>query len=73
LITNYPIKAKWVTGNYFIMKTPLKRVKDENEFARIFLRRKKATIEDLKKKLTREDLALLRKEISDSESNWKRF
>ncbi|MGI0091449.1 MAG: hypothetical protein ACREBS_07050 [Nitrososphaerales archaeon] len=70
---NYPVKARRVSGNYFMMKTPLKRVKDEDEFARMVLGRKKAGIEDLNRKLTREDRISLKREIHESDSEWKRL
>jgi SAM-dependent methyltransferase len=68
---NYPIKGKRLFGNYFMMKTPFERVKDQDEFARIFLGRKKATIEEMHAELGKRDSGALKREIRESESSWK--
>jgi SAM-dependent methyltransferase len=71
---NYPLKGKRILGDYFLMKTPFQRVKDENEFARIYLgRKKKATIEDMYAHFGKEDRTCLKREIRESRSSWERF
>lgn len=70
---NYPIKGKKISGNYFIMRTPFKKARDPDEFAKMILGRKTATIEDLYKKLGTEDTRDLRREIRLSVKEWKKF
>lgn len=70
---NYPIKAERISGYYFIMRTPIRRVKDPSEFARMMLDQRNVTIEDLYKRLGTEDGKDLRREITDSEKEWRRF
>jgi len=66
----YPIKSEKLFGKYFRMRTPLTRVKDEDEFARIFLGRKGATLKDLYSKLDHDEVKDLKREIRQADSNW---
>jgi SAM-dependent methyltransferase len=70
---NYPIKGSRISGNYFIMRTPFKRAKDQNEFAKMVLDQRNVTIDDLYKKLGAEDTKDLKREIRESENAWKKF
>lgn len=70
---NYPLKAKWISGNYLLMKTPFERAKNPDDFAKILLGRKGATIEDLLKHLGPEERKYLRKEIREGEKAWKKL
>jgi SAM-dependent methyltransferase len=67
---SYPIKGKRISGNYFLMKTPIKRVKDESEFARTILGRD-ATIDELYRAVGKEDAKDLKREVRQSEKLWK--
>lgn len=68
---NYPIRGKRISGNYFLMQTPLKKVKDENEFAKIVLGRKRASINDLHHELGLQARRELKKEIAQADKAWK--
>ncbi len=68
---NYPLEAKWITGNYFLMKTPFERTKNADDFAKILLGRKGVTIEDLFKHLGRDEGKYLKKEIHEADKLWK--
>lgn len=70
---NYPLKARLISGNYFLMKTPFKRVRNEDEYAKIILGRNEAKIEDLYKKSGREERNYLKKEIREAEKAWKKL
>jgi SAM-dependent methyltransferase len=67
---NYPLKAKWISGNYFLMKTPFERTKNADDFATNLIGRKRATVDDLFKYLGREEGKYLKKEIRDSDTLW---
>ena len=70
----YPIRSRWVTGNYFMMKTPFKRVRSEDEYARIYMGKKKATIDDVYAWFgRRKDAKKLKWEISRANSNWNKL
>jgi len=68
---NYPLEAKWISGNYFLMKTPLQRTKNADDFAKILLGRRRATIDDLFKHLGREERKYLKKEIREADKLWE--
>ena len=68
----FPIKAKRSAG-YFLMKTPFLRVRDEEEYARIFTGRKRATIQDVLDSLSRHDAKHLKWELKHAESNWRKL
>ena len=67
----FPVKSTRLTGNFYQMTTPFERVKDENEFARIHLRRKDATMKELLRSIDAEQREDLKREIKQAESNWK--
>lgn len=70
----YPIKSEKLFGMYFRMKTPISRVNDEDEFARISLGKKHSAIQDLYKKLDEKDeIRDLKREIREADSNWKKL
>jgi len=68
----YPIKAKR-KGEYFIMETPLKRVRDQSEYAKMFTGRKRAQIGDVYDLLPRTYSKHLEWQISHADSNWKKL
>ena len=68
----YPMKSEKV-GEYYLMRTPFERVKDEAEYAQIFTGRKKVTIEDVLDSLPRSQRKYLKWEISHADSNWKKL
>jgi len=67
----YPIKTKKLFQGYVIMKTPIERVSNEDEFARTVLESKNAKIEDLMETLDKDQKRDLKREIEDAEYNWK--
>jgi len=69
----YPIKTRKLFGNFVFTKTPIERVSNEDEYAKIHLDRKKATIEDLYKTLDEDEVKDLEREIRGSDDNWKRL
>jgi SAM-dependent methyltransferase len=70
--TPYPLKSERILSNYFKMVVPLKRVKDENEYARIHTGKKKASIGDVYLDLKGWDAKNLKQEIEEADSNWDR-
>jgi SAM-dependent methyltransferase len=68
---NYPLKAKWISGNYFLMETPFKRVKNPDEFAKILLDRANATIQHLNNHLDKEERNYLKREVRESDEVWE--
>lgn len=68
----YPIRATR-KGEYFIMKTPLQRVRGEKEYATIFTGRKRAEIGDVLELLPRIYSKHLEWQISHADSNWKKL
>ncbi len=67
----YPIKTKTLFSEYVLMKTPVERVSDVDEFARKALQSEKATIQDLMDTLDEDQKRDLKREIRASEHNWK--
>ena len=67
----YPIKSKRVWP-FFVVQTPFKKVKNENEYASIYFG-EKTTIEEMLDELTRDIAKSLKFQISRSESNWKKL
>ena len=70
----YPIKARKIDG-YYLMKVPLERVKDSNEYARIISGRKNATIEEIQNSFfpNRLDSRNLKWQISHADYVWKKL
>lgn len=68
----YPIKSKKV-GKFFVSKTPFSRVKNANEYARIFFGKKNKTIKDMKKPLGKDEIIKLKWYISREKSLWKKM
>lgn len=66
----YPLRSKKLFGSFHLFRTPFERVSDEEEFARSYLGRRKATLSDLMRSLDREQARDLRREIEDADSNW---
>ena len=69
--TSYRQKSKRILQNFFKLVTPFKCVKDENEYGRIYTRKKRASIEDVYADLTRNDIEMFKEDIENSDSNWK--
>jgi SAM-dependent methyltransferase len=66
----YPLKSRKLFGNYHLFKTPFERVRSDDEFARIYLGHRKATMKELLKSLDREEARDLRREITEANANW---
>jgi hypothetical protein len=71
-LTPYPIKSQRLFGDFYSMTTPFERVKDQDEFARIYLDRKRATMSELLKSIDSEQRRDLKREIKDANANWDR-
>jgi len=72
-LTPYPIKSHRLFGEFYSMTTPFERVKDQDEFARIYLGRKRATMPELLKSIDAEQRRDLKREIKDAEANWDKM
>ncbi len=70
---NYPLMGTKLFGDYFLLKTPFKRARDEDEYARAILGRESASMKDLARKLGGRDMKHLKKEIEDSKASWNRL
>lgn len=68
----YPIKPEKI-ARYYLMKFPLSRVKDENEYARIITGRKSATIEHIHDSLDTFDSRSLKWQTSHADYIWKKI
>ena len=66
----FPIRSETLFGRYSMMRTPLRRVSDVDEFARIHLKKKKAAIKDLFEILEDDEKRDLKREIRNAERNW---
>ena len=66
----YPLRTRKLFGRFHIMTTPFERVGDGDEFARIYLGRKRSQMKDLIKSLDREQAADLKWEMRTAEENW---
>jgi len=67
----YPLKTRKLFDSFHIMRTPFERVKNEDEFAQIYVGRKSSGMKDLIKSLDREQASDLKQEIEDVEENWE--
>ncbi len=66
----FPLKFEKLFDSFCRLTTPFERVEDEDEFARIYLGRKKATMKKLLRLLDREQARDLRREIREADVNW---
>lgn len=66
----YPLKSKWLTGNYFQMINPFEPVRNDDEYARIWIGTGK-TMNSLEIILDRESTKRLKWEVSHAKSNLK--
>jgi hypothetical protein len=66
----FPLRSEKLFGSFYRLVTPFERVRDEDEFAQIYLGRRNATMKELLRSLDREQARDLRREIKDAESNW---
>jgi hypothetical protein len=70
----FPIKSeKLFAGGYYLITTPLERVADEDEYARLSLGRKRVTIKDLFKTMDKVEVRILKREIKQADSIWRRL
>ncbi len=66
----YPLKSEKLFGSYHRLVTPLERVEDEEEFARIYLGGRKPSMKKLIQSLDRDQARDLKREIENVDSNW---
>jgi SAM-dependent methyltransferase len=69
-IPPYPLKSEKLFGEFYRLVTPFERVQDEDEFARLYLARKNATMKKLIATFDREQARNLRREIREADVNW---
>jgi SAM-dependent methyltransferase len=67
----YPLKSRRLFGEFYAMTTPFERVNDGDEFARIHLGTKRATMRELLKSIDADQRRDLKREIKDSDANWE--
>jgi hypothetical protein len=72
-LPSYPIRSRRVFGEFYAITTQFERVKNEDEFARIILGRKRATMRELLKSIDAEQRRDLKREINDADANWESF